>query len=94
MLPGRAAQTVPALGSVLWNPPAAALGAHNALISDTGAKRLEPFVGPLSLKHMLGGGAIWSANGRRLRVEGDAFLVLNHGTGRTSRSLRRSSWVR
>lgn len=28
------------LGSVLWNPDAAALGAHNALICETGRKQI------------------------------------------------------
>jgi AraC-like DNA-binding protein len=69
-----------AYGEVRWNPDAPELGARNAILSESGPKRLGPFEGALSIKHMLSGVAVWSAGRRRFRVEGAAFLVLNHGT--------------
>ncbi len=65
---------------MLWNPPAALLGARNAIVSGSGRYSLAPFAGALSVKHMLSGWGVWEAGGRRFRFEGDAFLVLNHGT--------------
>jgi AraC-like DNA-binding protein len=67
-------------GPVRWNPPAEELGAHNAILSETVPEALEQFAGALSIKHMPSGFAVWSSGRRRWRVEGDAFLVLNHGT--------------
>ena len=69
-----------AFGEVRWNPGWQELGARNAILSDSGAKEFGPFAGALSIKHMLSGTAVWSAGRRRFRVEGPAFLVLNHGT--------------
>jgi AraC-like DNA-binding protein len=71
---------IPDLGDVLWNPPAAVLGARNAIISGSGPKSHTRFAGALSIKHMLSGWAVWEVGGRRFRVEGESFLVLNHGT--------------
>jgi AraC-like DNA-binding protein len=67
-------------GPVRWNPPAHELGAHNAILSGSLPKRTTAFPGALSIKYMPAGFAVWSSGRRRWRVEGDAFLVLNHGT--------------
>ncbi|MEX2208132.1 MAG: hypothetical protein WEF50_18045 [Myxococcota bacterium] len=46
------------LGDVLWNPPAAALGATNAILSDSAPKRVDAFAGALSFKFMLAGSSV------------------------------------
>jgi AraC family transcriptional regulator len=69
-----------AYGDVRWNPPWQDLGRHNAVLSESGPKQVTSFAGALSVKHMLSGVAVWTAGGRRFRVEGSTFLVLNHGT--------------
>jgi AraC-like DNA-binding protein len=69
-----------AFGDVRWNPSSELLGVYNAIHSGSGPMQLGPFAGALSIKHMLRGSATWSAAGRRFRVEGASFLVLNHGT--------------
>ena len=69
-----------AFGEVRWNPPAREVGARNFIFSGEGPENVEAFAGALSLKYMPAGFAVWSSGGRRWRVEGDAFLVLNHGT--------------
>lgn len=74
------AVTREAFGDVRRNPAWPVLGAHNAILSESGPKEFGPFAGALSIKHMLSGVAVWSAGRRRFRVEGSAFLVLNHGS--------------
>jgi AraC-like DNA-binding protein len=69
-----------AFGDVLWNPDVAALGVRNAILSGTRPESIGPFVGALSIKHMLSGFAIWRVGRRSFRVEGSAFLALNHGS--------------
>ena len=64
---------------VLINPPAEALGERNAIISWRGAKHLHEVVGPLSIKWMPIGWSVWRTGSGSYRIEGDRFLVLNHG---------------
>ncbi len=69
-----------AFGDVLWNPGSAVLGVQNAILSGTGPESWGPSAGALSIKHMLAGVAVWRVGRRSFRVEGSAFLVLNHGS--------------
>ena len=78
----------PDFGDVLWNPPASALGARNAIVSDSAPKQLARFAGALSIKHMLSGWAVWEVGGRRSRVEGDTFLILKRFEKRASARIR------
>jgi AraC family transcriptional regulator len=61
------------------NPPAELLGQRNAIISWRGGKRVDDVVGPLSIKWMPIGWSVWRTADRTYRVEGDRFLILNHG---------------
>ena len=64
---------------VLINPPAAALGQRNAIMSWRSAKHLHDVVGPLSIKWMPIGWSVWRTARATFRVDGGRFLVLNHG---------------
>lgn len=64
---------------VLINPSAAALGQRNAIISHTSAKHLSDAAGTLSIKWMPIGCSTWQTAAGAYRIEGEHFLVLNHG---------------
>jgi AraC-like DNA-binding protein len=64
---------------VLINPSAAALGQRNAIISHASAKHLSDANGTLSIKWMPIGCSTWRTAAGAYRIEGEHFLVLNHG---------------
>jgi hypothetical protein len=60
------------------NPPAAALGTVNAVITGTSRLHHVPeFEGTLSIKTVVAGRATWQAGGRRFTVGEKCFLILN-----------------
>jgi AraC family transcriptional regulator len=66
---------------VLINPPANLLGSVNAVYSGESRHHLvENYVGPLSLKAMISGSALWHTEAGAQRVQAASFLVLNKGT--------------
>ena len=61
------------------NPPAEMLGECNAIIAGHSGKHVENVIGALSIKWMPAGWSIWRTARATYRLEGDRFLVLNHG---------------
>jgi AraC-like DNA-binding protein len=64
------------------NPPARFLGRENAVFSGCVWSRrhvVSDFVGPLSIKIVLRGEAVWETDQGRYRVNPSHSLVLNHG---------------
>ncbi len=60
------------------NPAAGILGAENAVLSGTSRTYYVPdFEGPLSIKTVVRGSAVWRAGGRDFRVNEGCYLVLN-----------------
>ena len=60
------------------NPPATVLGVDNAVLTGTSRRYFVPdFEGPLSIKTVVAGSAVWEAEGRRFTVLENSYLVLN-----------------
>ena len=64
---------------VLINPSAERLGTRNAIIAWQGGKHLHDVTCPLSIKWMPAGWSRWQTARAGYRIDGDRFLVLNHG---------------
>ncbi len=64
---------------VLINPPAARLGASNAILWGRGQRRyyVLEFPGPLSIKSIVTGAGEWSAENSRFEVDSNSYLILN-----------------
>jgi len=66
--------------TVLVNPPAEKLGFENAILTGTSTRyRVVEFPGPLSIKSIRRGSAVWETRRARHEVRRGAFLVLNDG---------------
>jgi hypothetical protein len=66
----------------LLNPPSHVLGRTNAILSTTAVPYLvETFPGPLSIKWMAAGWAVWETSTGSYRVDPSRYLVLNHARG-------------
>jgi AraC family transcriptional regulator len=66
---------------VLINPPEGMLGSVNAIYSGQSRRHLvENYAGPLSVKTMISGAALWHTEAGTQRVQPSSFLVLNKGT--------------
>jgi len=65
------------------NSPADGVGRRNAIFSWNGGKRLHDVVGSLSIKWMPIGWSVWWTADRTYQVEGEHFLILNHGRAYT-----------
>ncbi len=66
----------------LLNPPVERLGLENALLSGRAAGRghfVPPFAGPLSLKTVVQGEAMWETEDAAFRVDDGQALILNGG---------------
>jgi len=64
--------------SAAVNPPAKVLGVDNAVLTGTSRRYFVPdFEGPLSIKTVVAGSAVWEAEGRRFTVLENSYLVLN-----------------
>jgi AraC-like DNA-binding protein len=64
------------------NPPAELLGRQNAIVSGRARSRghfVPPYAGPLSIKTVLDGEAIWRTQEATFRVEPSQILILNGG---------------
>ncbi|HYK02719.1 MAG TPA: AraC family transcriptional regulator [Thermoanaerobaculia bacterium] len=65
---------------VLINPPAALLGAHNAIVAGRTVRRhTTQFTGPLSIKGVIEGSATWETREGRYELVPGAVLLLNDG---------------
>lgn len=65
---------------VVVNPPAALLGVRNAILWGKGKQYHVPdFPGPLSIKTVVRGSALWSTTDGRRLVDESSYLVLNCG---------------
>jgi AraC family transcriptional regulator len=65
---------------VVVNPPAALLGARNAILWGKGKRYHVPdFPGPLSIKTVVRGSALWSTSEAQRFVDESSYLVLNSG---------------
>jgi AraC family transcriptional regulator len=65
---------------VVVNPPAALLGARNAILWGKGKQYHVPdFPGPLSIKTVVRGSALWSTSDAHRLVDESSYLVLNSG---------------
>jgi AraC family transcriptional regulator len=65
---------------VLLNPPAALLGSENAVLSGRGVRRYEHrFAGPLSVKAVITGRAVWETRAGRFEVLPGSVLLLGDG---------------
>jgi AraC family transcriptional regulator len=60
------------------NPPDGVLGTQNAILSGTGRRYYVPdYEGPLSIKTLLSGCAVWETPERRFTLQENCYLVLN-----------------
>src|ERR1700704_3887207 len=65
---------------VVVNPPAAWLGSRNAILSGTGKQyHVADFPGPLSIKTVVRGSALWSTSEADRVVDENGYRVLNAG---------------
>jgi AraC family transcriptional regulator len=65
----------------LLNPPGHALGRVNAIRTTTSIPYVvEAFPGPLSIKWMPAGWAVWRTRAAAYRVDPSSYLVLDHGS--------------
>lgn len=65
---------------VLLNPPAHLLGTGNAIVGGRGVRRYEHrFAGPLSVKAVIAGRAVWETKAGRFELVPGCALVLNDG---------------
>lgn len=65
---------------VLINPAADVLGTANAVLSGRGVRRYEHrFAGPLSVKAVIAGRAVWETGARRFEVVPGSALLLHDG---------------
>jgi len=65
---------------ILVNPPAASLGVRNAILWGKGKQYYIPdFPGPLSIKTVVRGSAVWSTSEADRLVDEGSYLVLNSG---------------
>jgi len=65
---------------VVVNPPAALLGVRNAILWGTGKQyHVADFPGPLSIKSVVRGSALWSTSEADRIVDEGSYLVLNSG---------------
>jgi AraC family transcriptional regulator len=65
---------------VIVNPPAALLGVRNAVLWGTGKQyHVADFPGPLSIKTVVRGSALWSTSEAHRIVDEGNYLVLNSG---------------
>ena len=64
--------------AVLINPPAERLGTRHAFLWGRGRRHyLADFRGPLSIKAVVAGRAVWETEGRRYEVDPSSFIVVN-----------------
>lgn len=65
-------------GAVLINPLAEQLGARHAFLWGRGRRHyLADFRGPLSIKAVVRGRAVWETEGRRYEIDPSSFIVVN-----------------
>jgi AraC family transcriptional regulator len=65
---------------VVVNPPASLLGKRNAILWGKAKQyHVAGFPGPLSIKTVVRGSALWEADGAARLVDGSSYLVLNSG---------------
>jgi AraC-like DNA-binding protein len=66
----------------VWiNPPPGELGKHNAILSARGRRHaVREFSGPLSIKTVVRGSAVWQAAAGRFELGPGRFLILNDGS--------------
>jgi AraC family transcriptional regulator len=65
---------------VVVNPPAALLGARNAILWGKGKQyHVSDFPGPLSIKTVVRGSALWCTSDAQRLVNESSYLVLNSG---------------
>lgn len=65
---------------MLLNPPAHLLGTGNAIVGGRGVRRYEQrFAGPLSVKAVIAGRAVWETGEGRFELVPGCALVLNDG---------------
>lgn len=66
--------------SVLVNPSKLGLDSGNCILTGRGRRYyVRAFAGPLSIKSMLHGSAVWRTNEAAHRVTEESWLLLNHG---------------
>ena len=66
--------------TVLVNPPVERLGEENAVLSGVAREyRVRSFAGPLSIKSVRSGEAVWETSRGRFVLRPGAFLVVNDG---------------
>lgn len=65
----------------LINPPAVELGTRNAILWGRGRDRyhVAKFPGPLSIKSVVRGDAVWETDAARFPVDSGSYLLLNDG---------------
>jgi len=61
------------------NPPASELGRVNAILAGRARRYDECFAGPLSIKSVVRGAAVWTTGGARFEVTPYTALLLNDG---------------
>jgi len=65
---------------VVINPPALLLGVRNAILRGRAKQHhIADFPGPLSIKSVVRGSAIWGTNEAERLVDGSNYLILNSG---------------
>ena len=67
------------MAELLLNPPAATLGRSNAVLTGRARRYEAHFAGPLSLKTVVSGRAVWETEAGRFEVTPGCALVLNDG---------------
>jgi len=66
--------------AVLINPAARELGKENAILSARGRRHhVHEFPGPLSIKTVVRGAAVWQTDAGRFEVDAGRLLILNDG---------------
>src|SRR5687768_12517660 len=76
-LPRRIAGVV---AEIVINPPASELGRVNAVLNGRGSRyEMRGYRGPLSLKSMVRGNALWETESGRFDLTPGAVLILNDG---------------
>ena len=67
------------MSEIVVNPRAEELGRVNALVGGRGRYYNERFAGPLSIKSVIRGSAIWNVGGARFEVTPQMALIVNDG---------------
>src|ERR1700732_3902471 len=63
---------------MLVNPPASKLGSENAILNAKGRQHhVRDFAGPLSIKTVVHGTALWEIGNRRFDLDASSFLIVN-----------------